>query len=151
MARRKSRLNMWIGLALGSFIAITFMGHKVADAIGVHTTDVIRGGASSGTLSCRQLERLWVAAGGNPSAAFMAAEIARAESGGRQYARDPASGTYASGTADYGYWQINSVNGGSDASYDPMKNARQAVAISRNGTYWWPWITWRHGAENGQC
>lgn len=151
MARRKSKLNMWIGLAVGSFLAITVLGHQVADAIGVHTTDVLHGRVSSGTLSCRQLEKLWIAAGGSPSAAFMAAEIARAESAGHQYSRDPASGTYANGSVDYGYWQINTINGGSPASFDPMKNAREAVAISRNGTYWWPWITWRHGAEHGQC
>ena len=142
---------MIIGIGLALVIGPALFGaNKIISE--VHTTDVItHGRVSSGTLSCRQLEQLWIAAGGNPAHAFLAAEVARAESAGLQYARDPASGTYASGTVDYGYWHINTINGGSPASFDPMKNARQAVAISRNGTYWWPWITWRHGAEAGQC
>src|ERR1700728_1242822 len=41
-------------------------------------------GGLSGTLSCSGLEELWRSAGGNPADAFMAAEIAEAESGGRQ-------------------------------------------------------------------
>ena len=77
----------------------------------------------------------------------MAAEIARAESAGRQYATDNDS----NGTIDYGYWQINSINGGSPASFVPIVNAREAVAISNDGANWWPWITYRHGAEIGQC
>ena len=40
----------------------------------------------SGTLGCSGLEALWEAAGGSHAEAFMAAEIAMAESGGRQYA-----------------------------------------------------------------
>ena len=56
-------------------------------------------GGLSGTLSCSGLEQLWTSAGGNPADAFMAAEIAMAESGGNQYALSP--------TDDYGYWQIN--------------------------------------------
>src|SRR5262249_27820723 len=57
----------------------------------------------SGNLSCSGLEALWEAAGGSHSEAFMAAEIAMAESGGRQYAVSP--------TNDYGYWQINGSHG----------------------------------------
>ena len=142
---------MYVGIGLAIVIISAISGHKVISGGKVHVTSIIKGGTvHSGTLSCGQLESLWVAAGGSRSDAFMAAEIAKAESGGRQYARDPVSGTYASGTVDYGYWQINSQNGGSPASYDPLTNARQAVGLhARDG--WWPWITWRHGAENGQC
>ena len=57
----------------------------------------------SGTLGCSGLEALWEAAGGSHGEAFMAAEIAMAESGGRQYALSP--------TNDYGYWQINGSHG----------------------------------------
>src|SRR6202034_4447481 len=60
-------------------------------------------GGLSGTLSCSGLEQLWNAAGGNPADAFMAAEIAEAESSGNQYALSP--------TDDYGYWQINASHG----------------------------------------
>jgi hypothetical protein len=101
---------------------------------------------ASGTLNCLQLERLWESAGGSSSTAFTAAEIARAESSGEQYAKDDDG----NGTIDYGYWQINSSNGGSPASYNPMTNAREAVSLY-DADGWYPWITWRHGAEIGQC
>jgi len=96
----------------------------------------------SGTLSCSGLERLWEEAGGNPADAFMAAEIAMAESGGNQYAHSP--------TDDFGYWQINGVHG-SLATYDPYGNARAAVIISSDGTDWYPWTTYTSGAYVGRC
>jgi LysM repeat protein len=96
----------------------------------------------SGNLSCSGLERLWDAAGGNPAHAFIAAEIAMAESGGRQYAHSP--------TNDFGYWQINGSHG-SMATYDPMGNARAAISISSNGTHWTPWTTYTSGAYQGRC
>jgi LysM repeat protein len=97
----------------------------------------------SGNLSCSGLESLWVAAGGRKSAAFMAAEIAMAESGGRQYAHSP--------TNDYGYWQINGGHGPAMATYNPMGNAKAAIAISSNGTNWRPWTTYVTGAYRGRC
>ena len=96
----------------------------------------------SGTLGCSGLEQLWEEAGGNPSEAFMAAEIAMAESGGNQYAHSP--------TDDFGYWQINAVNG-SLATYDAYGNARAAVIISHDGTDWYPWTTYTSGAYAGRC
>lgn len=145
----KGSLKGYVALAVLLFAfasAGTGAGGVVKQIKGPH-----RSTSLSGTLSCAQLEKLWEQAGGSPSAAFLAAEVARAESGGRQYARDPVSGTYASGTVDYGYFQINSQNGASEASYDPLRNAEEAVTISRNGTDWYPWITWRRGLEVGQC
>lgn len=100
----------------------------------------------SGSLSCAQLEALWQEAGGSPSAAFTAAEVARAESGGRQYATDNNS----NGSTDRGYWQINST-WGAESTYDALGNAKAAVAISDDGTNWSPWVTYQHGAQNGQC
>jgi LysM repeat protein len=97
----------------------------------------------SGTLSCSGLERLWDAAGGNPAHAFIAAEIAMAESGGRQFAHSP--------TNDFGYWQINGVHGPSMATYDPLGNARAAISISGNGTHWSAWTTYTSGAYRGRC
>ena len=102
--------------------------------------------AGGGTLSCRGLEALWESAGGSRSAAFTAAEIAMAESGGRQYATDLNGGA----STDRGYWQINSVHG-SLSTYDAYGNARAAVLISGNGTDWTPWVTWNTGAYHGQC
>ena len=97
----------------------------------------------SGNLSCSGLEALWEAAGGRQSAAFMAAEIAMAESGGRQYAHSP--------TNDYGYWQINGGHGPAMATYNPIGNAKAAIAISSNGTNWRPWTTYVTGAYRGRC
>ena len=99
--------------------------------------------ASGGTLSCAGLERLWESAGGSSGEAFMAAEVAMAESGGRQYALSP--------TNDYGYWQINGSHGPAEATFNPYGNARAAVLISGDGTNWSPWTTWRDGLEAGRC
>jgi LysM repeat protein len=103
------------------------------------------GGGSTtlgGTLSCSGLEQLWEQAGGNSSDAFMAAEIAMAESGGNQYALSP--------TDDYGYWQIN-VSNGALATFDALGNARAAVTLSQDGTNWRPWTTYTSGAYSGRC
>lgn len=96
----------------------------------------------SGTLGCTGLEQLWTQAGGNPADAFMAAEIAMAESGGNQYALSP--------TDDYGYWQINASNG-SLATFNAYGNARSAITLSNDGTNWSPWTTYTSGAYAGRC
>ena len=99
-----------------------------------------------GTLSCAGLERLWEAAGGSPSAAFTAAEVAMAESSGNTNA----SNYNTNGTVDRGAWQINSI-WGSESTYDPMANARAAVQISHDGTDWTPWATYNSNAYQGKC
>jgi hypothetical protein len=136
MSRKKKRHG-------GFFITAVIAG---AVAAGTAGAAIIPASVHSGTLDCTQLEQLWRAGGGSSSTAFEAAEIARAESGGEQYATDDD----ANGSVDYGYWQINSSNGGSPASYNPLENARQAVSLY-DADGWEPWITWRHGAETGQC
>jgi nucleoid-associated protein YgaU len=95
-----------------------------------------------GTLSCSGLEQLWEDAGGNSADAFMAAEIAMAESGGNQYALSP--------TDDYGYWQINASNGAL-ATYNAYGNARAAISLSDNGANWDAWTTYTSGAYQGRC
>jgi LysM repeat protein len=98
----------------------------------------------SGTLGCSGLEALWEAAGGSSGRAFMAAEIAMAESGGNQYAVSP--------TDDYGYWQINMPSWGPGmATFNPTGNAKAAIQISRDGTNWSPWTTYTTGAYAGRC
>jgi LysM repeat protein len=97
----------------------------------------------SGTLSCSGLEALWESAGGSSAEAFMAAEIAMAESGGNQYALSP--------TDDYGYWQINGSHGPAQATFNAYGNARAAIAISDDGTDWSPWTTYVTGAYEGRC
>ena len=99
-----------------------------------------------GTMSCHGLEALWESAGGSSGAAFTAAEIAMAESGGRQYA----SLNNTNGTTDRGYWQINSVHGAL-STYDAAGNARAAVRLSGDGTNWGPWVTYNAGAYHGKC
>ncbi len=98
--------------------------------------------APLGQYSCSALERLWEAAGGNSADAFMAAEIAMAESGGNPNAISP--------TADYGLWQINESNGAL-ATLNPYQNARSAVVLSNDGTNWSPWTTYYSGAYYGRC
>lgn len=99
-------------------------------------------GQFSGTLSCSGLEMLWMAAGGRPGAAFMAAEIAQAESSGQEYATGP--------YGERGYWQINPVNGYL-STYDPMGNAHAAIVLSYDGTNWSAWTTYTSGAYQGRC
>ncbi len=96
----------------------------------------------SGTLSCPGLEELWEEAGGSHAEAFMAAEIAMAESSGRQFA--------TGSVGERGYWQIN-PNHGALSTYDPLGNAKAAVIISGNGTNWSPWTTFTSGAFQGRC
>jgi LysM repeat protein len=97
----------------------------------------------TGTLSCSGLEALWETAGGSHAEAFMAAEIAMAESGGNQYALSP--------TDDYGYWQINASHGPALATFNAIGNAKAAIAISSDGTNWDPWTTYVDGAYAGRC
>lgn len=96
----------------------------------------------SGTLSCPGLEELWEQAGGSHAEAFMAAEIAMAESSGQQFATGP--------FGERGYWQIN-PNHGSLSTYDPLGNAKAAIIISGNGSNWDPWTTFLTGAYRGRC
>ena len=98
--------------------------------------------APSGSLGCAGLESLWRDAGGASWAAFTAAEIAVAESGGNQYA------TGAAG--ERGYWQIHPDHG-SLSTYDAYGNARAAVIISDDGRNWSPWTTFTSGAYYGKC
>jgi LysM repeat protein len=119
------------------------------DSSGTDSSGTDSSGASSsgtqvsGTLGCSGLEALWKAAGGSPGEAFMAAEIAMAESGGQQYALSP--------TNDYGYWQINGSHGPAMATYNPIGNARAAISISNDGTDWGAWTTYVTGAYEGRC
>ena len=95
-----------------------------------------------GYYNCSMLEHLWDSVGGNPAAAYVAAEIATAESGGNPRAISP--------TNDFGLWQINGTHGAL-ASLDPIANAKAAVIISGNGSNWSPWTTFTSGAYYGRC
>ena len=97
---------------------------------------------AAGTYSCRGLESLWEQAGGSAGDAFMAAEVAMAESGGDPNAISP--------TADYGLWQINASHG-AEATLNPQGNAEAAVAISSDGSDWGAWTTYTTGAYADRC
>jgi LysM repeat protein len=98
--------------------------------------------AAQGMYSCSSLEQLWEQAGGSSAAAFMAAEIAMAESSGNPNAISP--------TADYGLWQINASNGAL-ATLNPFDNAKSAITLSDDGTNWGPWTTFTTGVYAGKC
>jgi hypothetical protein len=131
--------------------ALAAAGGGLVIALAAHHGQVRAGTSAAampapGTLSCQGLEALWESAGGSSGTAFMAAEIARAESGGRQYATD----NNTNGSVDRGYWQINSIHGAL-STYDPAGNARAAVQLSGDGTDWSPWVTYTSGAYQGRC
>lgn len=88
------------------------------------------------------LKALWIANGGNPAAAGIAAAVALAESGGNSDAISPPN---SNGTLDRGLWQINSIHGAKSTT-DINANAKAAIAISSNGTNWNPWTVFKSGA-----
>jgi hypothetical protein len=106
-------------------------------------------------LTIAQLQSL-AASVGFPDPA-LAAAIAMAESGGNPCAQgDPniGSGGYSCTTPNgtstsFGLWQVNTpANPRYDASslLGATYNAQAAYAISRQGTNWNPWTTYRTGA-----
>ena len=83
-----------------------------------------------------QMAQLWIQAGGDPAYAQRMAQVGYAgESSGNVRATGKPN---TDGTVDKGLWQINSSHGFGNTSYDPMKNAKQAVGLfnsaMRSGT-----------------
>lgn len=107
------------------------------------------------TLTYSQLEGAWIEGGGSAAAAPVAAAIAMAESAGNPMSHNGNAGT---GDNSYGLWQINMIGSlgparraqyglpSNEALFDPVTNARVAVAMSGNGTNWSPWTTYISGA-----
>lgn len=94
------------------------------------------------TYSFRQLEELWIGAGGPRLEAPYAAAIALAESKGVPTAEDHNQ----NGSIDRGLWQINSVHG-SLSTTDVAANAKAAVQVfNEAGKSWSPWVTFKTGA-----
>lgn len=91
--------------------------------------------------SYAQLKQLWIANGGSPAVADIAAAVAMAESGGDS----SASNSNTDGSTDRGLWQINSVHG-SLSTFDVTANTKAAIQISNNGKNWSPWVTFVSGA-----
>lgn len=112
-------------------------------------------------LSFQALQDLWKQAGGSAASAPVAAAIALAESGGRPDAHNPKPPDDS-----YGLWQINMLGSlgparrrqfglsSNDQLYDPLTNAKAAVAISGGGSSFSAWSTYTNGAYrahlNGQ-
>jgi hypothetical protein len=95
------------------------------------------GMATGGTYSHSDLEKLWVSAGGASGKANIMAAIAQAESGGDPNVRNPSGAS--------GLWQIlGQVIGGN--IFDPVINARNAIAKSNNGVTLSPWVVYQTGA-----
>jgi len=88
-------------------------------------------------LTAAQIERVWIDAGGSPVTAEFMAAVAMAESSGgtRSY------NVNTDGTTDYGIWQINSTNGGSEVLYEPDYGASIAKRLSNNGETATAWCT----------
>ena len=143
--RRRDRRLAVSAVAAGLVLAV-IAGHPHAPSRGAASAWQRPSAPAGGTLDCSGLEALWESAGGSPAAAFMAAEIATAESSGRQYA----SLWDGNGTVDRGYWQINSSHG-SLSTFSAYGNARAAVLISGDGADWTPWVTYQLGAYAGKC
>ena len=104
---------------------------KAAAAIGPGVPGAnTKTGAGDYTLA--QLEALWIAAGGNPAAAYNMALIAIAESGGNPNAYNPSGAT--------GLWQIEYPGSQVVAGnlYNPSVNAANAVALYNSRGYE-PW------------
>lgn len=105
-----------------------------------------------------ELEQLWIAAGGNPSEADIAAAIAQAESGGCQYAkagltddRPVNACTYRQTTTEnsYGLWQINRdahPQFTASSLYTAGGNAAAAVEVAQAGLDFTPWTTYTNGS-----
>ena len=106
------------------------------------------------TYNNSDLQALWIANGGSPQGASIAAAIALAESNGNSAAlnNNPSTGDYS-----VGLWQVNYFGSlftprtaayGSPAALliDPNAQAKAAISISGNGTNWTPWSTYNSGA-----
>lgn len=103
-------------------------------------------------LSYANIEGLWIQAGGSPALAPLAAAIAMAESGG-----NPNAHNAKPPDDSYGLWQINMIGSlgparrktfgisSNTALYDPLTNAKAAVAVSGNKSFA-AWSTFGSGA-----
>ena len=147
--KAKKKDSKWMGPAVALVILVALAGAGKS-AIAGKAIPSYHGPVPAGTLDCAGLEHLWEAAGGSPSTAFLAAEVAMAESSGRQNPPSNAGMNY-NGKSDIGYWQVNSGIYPSLATTDPIGNAKAAIIISKNGTDWSAWVTYKKGAEVGQC
>lgn len=98
------------------------------------------GPSVSGSYDTNTLGQLWVSQGGASSTAFIAANVAMAESSGNA----AATSSNPDGGTNVGLWQLDTP-GGVGAGYtveqlkDPATNARITIMHTANGTNWSQW------------
>lgn len=105
--------------------------------------------------SFNDLKNLWVAAGGSPADADIMAHAALSESGDGHTYSEPWSNKdghthYEDGGTQYprGLWQISTVHGRNQDWFDPMTNAREAVALhAARGME--PWLASKNSGAGG--
>lgn len=84
---------------------------------------------------------------------ILAAAVAMAESGGNaramgDFGLGPGGRRGAFGFTSFGLWQIHTPDHPEFRSvdlFDPLTNAKAALAISKNGAKWSDWSTFNHG------
>jgi hypothetical protein len=94
---------------------------------------------ASGNYTTAELESLWTSNGGSSGTAFVAAQVALAESSG-----DPdATSANPDGGTNVGLWQLDTKGVGAGYSVaqlqSPSQNAAITVMASKNGSSWIYW------------
>ena len=103
--------------------------------------------STSGSFSAAMRYQLALSVGFSPAEAVMAVAVSLAEN----FAGDPNAVNHNGGGRgdDIGLWQINDAHaamaGGRQNLFDPVVNARVALALSRSGSGWLQWCTVPHG------
>lgn len=126
-----------VNAALGGMGGLPGLFSSVSTPNYMASGGLVPGFAGGGTFSYGQLEGLWDQAGGAPGAAALMAAIAEAESGGNPSAQNPSGAT--------GLWQILGDPFPGNA-FDPLTNARMAVAKYAGGSGLGAWVTYTDGA-----
>lgn len=95
--------------------------------------------AAKSVLTPEEIAALWIAYGGSPNNAHMAAAIGMAESSGRV-------GVQSNNPAGGKNWSVMQIwTGHRDAKDDPF-GMKAAIRISKNGTDWSQWEVYETGA-----
>jgi len=104
------------------------------------------------TLTPAQMAQLWRDAGGTRATCAVAVAVATAESSlnCEAYNVNPAKNGKPQ-TIDRGLFQINSfyhADVDRECAYDCVCNVREALRISRKGTNWTPWTTFKNNLHS---
>lgn len=146
--------NPRVGLIFGDCVELQGEGWAPAtcgrpNVVSARQAETVAAGAAgefgatggSGALTYEGVRDLWIAAGGDPAQANVAAAVATAESGRRPSA---VNGSNSDGSIDRGLFQMNSIHGGC-STFDLAENVRCAVELQRSGG-WRHWVAYQTGA-----